>query len=113
MPYSTAEIVQIVHLNILDSQHTMLWKEVTTLMYFIVVKWHQIDRVLPQLKVPNVLDRLRVEHGQGIVNEGGSKRRLLAWRDGLALVDVLDELGVEVEVVTERVVVLVMETWWG
>ncbi|KAL4286999.1 hypothetical protein AHAS_Ahas19G0142300 [Arachis hypogaea] len=49
MPFSHAEVVQKVHPDILDPLHTMLWRAVTILIYFVVVKWHQVDRVLPQL----------------------------------------------------------------
>ncbi|QHO16966.1 uncharacterized protein DS421_10g308170 [Arachis hypogaea] len=30
------------------ASHTALWRSVTSLIYFSVVEWHQVDRVLPQ-----------------------------------------------------------------
>ncbi|RYR70954.1 hypothetical protein Ahy_A02g005254 [Arachis hypogaea] len=48
MPYSTPEVVQVVHPEVLESRHTALWRSVTSLIYFAVVEWHQVDRVLPQ-----------------------------------------------------------------
>ncbi|RYR32134.1 hypothetical protein Ahy_B01g057119 [Arachis hypogaea] len=38
MPYSA-----------LEPPHMMLRRAVTALIYFVVIKWHQVDRVLPQL----------------------------------------------------------------
>ncbi|XP_072076474.1 serine/threonine-protein phosphatase 7 long form homolog [Arachis hypogaea] len=48
MPYSTPDVLQVVHLEVLEPRHTMLWRCVTFLIYFAVVEWHQVDRVLPQ-----------------------------------------------------------------
>ncbi|XP_025703943.1 serine/threonine-protein phosphatase 7 long form homolog [Arachis hypogaea] len=48
MPNSTPEVVQVVHPEVLESRHTTLWRCVTSLIYFAVVEWHQVDRVLPQ-----------------------------------------------------------------
>ncbi|QHO17387.1 uncharacterized protein DS421_10g311730 [Arachis hypogaea] len=48
MPYSTPEVVQVVHSEVLEPRHTALWCSVTSLIYFAVVEWHQVDRVLPQ-----------------------------------------------------------------
>ncbi|QHN84936.1 uncharacterized protein DS421_16g533020 [Arachis hypogaea] len=38
----------VVHPEVLEPRHTMLWRCVTSLIYFAVVEWHQVDRVLPQ-----------------------------------------------------------------
>ncbi|QHN81283.1 uncharacterized protein DS421_20g685490 [Arachis hypogaea] len=38
----------VVHPEVLEPRHTMLWWCVTSLIYFAVVEWHQVDRVLPQ-----------------------------------------------------------------
>ncbi|RYR00264.1 hypothetical protein Ahy_B07g088370 [Arachis hypogaea] len=38
----------VVHLEILEPHHTAFWRSVTALIYFAVIEWHQIDRVLPQ-----------------------------------------------------------------
>ncbi|RYR43272.1 hypothetical protein Ahy_A08g039698 [Arachis hypogaea] len=48
MPYSALDVIQVVHPEVLEPWHTMLWRCVTSLIYFAVVEWHQIDRVLPQ-----------------------------------------------------------------
>ncbi|RYQ82342.1 hypothetical protein Ahy_B10g100930 [Arachis hypogaea] len=49
MPYSALDVIQVVHPEVLEPRHTMLWRCVTSLIYFAVVEWHQVDRVLPQL----------------------------------------------------------------
>ncbi|RYR58582.1 hypothetical protein Ahy_A05g024433 [Arachis hypogaea] len=38
----------VVHLEALEPRHTALSRSVTSLIYFVVIEWHQIDRVLPQ-----------------------------------------------------------------
>ncbi|RYQ97480.1 hypothetical protein Ahy_B08g093527 [Arachis hypogaea] len=38
----------VVHPEVLEHRHTALWRSVTSLIYFAVIEWHQIDRVLPQ-----------------------------------------------------------------
>ncbi|RYR01745.1 hypothetical protein Ahy_B06g080610 [Arachis hypogaea] len=48
MPYNSPDILQVVHPEILEPRHTALWRCVTALIYFAVIEWHQIDRVLPQ-----------------------------------------------------------------
>ncbi|RYR65298.1 hypothetical protein Ahy_A03g011237 [Arachis hypogaea] len=48
MPYSTPDVVQVVHPVVLEPRHTALWRSVTSLIYFAVVEWHQVDSVLPQ-----------------------------------------------------------------
>ncbi|RYR44163.1 hypothetical protein Ahy_A08g040547 [Arachis hypogaea] len=49
MPYSGVDVIQVVHPEVLEPRHTMLWRCRTALIYFAVVEWHQVDRVLPQL----------------------------------------------------------------
>ncbi|RYR25389.1 hypothetical protein Ahy_B02g059105 [Arachis hypogaea] len=44
MPYSTPDVLQVVHPEVLEPRHTTLWRCVTSLIYFAVVEWHQIDR---------------------------------------------------------------------
>ncbi|RYR32119.1 hypothetical protein Ahy_B01g057106 isoform E [Arachis hypogaea] len=44
MPYSTPDVLQVVHPEVLEPRHTMLWRCVTSLIYFAVVEWHQVDR---------------------------------------------------------------------
>ncbi|XP_072094139.1 serine/threonine-protein phosphatase 7 long form homolog [Arachis hypogaea] len=48
MSYSSPEVLQVVHPEALEPRHTALWRSVTSLIYFAVIEWHQIDRVLPQ-----------------------------------------------------------------
>ncbi|QHN78171.1 uncharacterized protein DS421_19g659090 [Arachis hypogaea] len=48
MPYSSPDVLQVVHPEVLEPRHMALWRSVTTLIYFAVIEWHQIDRVLPQ-----------------------------------------------------------------
>ncbi|QHO01261.1 uncharacterized protein DS421_13g413550 [Arachis hypogaea] len=48
MPYSSPKVLQVVHPEALEPRHTALWRSVTSLIYFAVIEWHQIDRVLPQ-----------------------------------------------------------------
>ncbi|XP_072084701.1 serine/threonine-protein phosphatase 7 long form homolog [Arachis hypogaea] len=48
MPYSSPDILQVVHPEVLEPRHMVLWRSVTSLIYFAVIEWHQIDRVLPQ-----------------------------------------------------------------
>ncbi|QHO46703.1 uncharacterized protein DS421_6g189880 [Arachis hypogaea] len=48
MPYSTPDVLQVVHPEVLEPRHMALWRSVTALIYFAVIEWHQIDRVLPQ-----------------------------------------------------------------
>ncbi|RYQ83336.1 hypothetical protein Ahy_B10g101978 [Arachis hypogaea] len=48
MPYSNPDVLQVVHPEVLEPRHMALWRSVTSLIYFAVIEWHQIDRVLPQ-----------------------------------------------------------------
>ncbi|RYR07083.1 hypothetical protein Ahy_B05g074403 [Arachis hypogaea] len=48
MPYISPDVLQVVHPKILELWHTVLGRCVTALIYFVVIEWHQIDRVLPQ-----------------------------------------------------------------
>ncbi|XP_020989024.2 protein MAIN-LIKE 1-like [Arachis duranensis] len=48
MPYSSPDVLQVVHPEVLEPRHMALWHSVTALIYFAVIEWHQIDRVLPQ-----------------------------------------------------------------
>ncbi|XP_072056362.1 serine/threonine-protein phosphatase 7 long form homolog [Arachis hypogaea] len=48
MPYSSPDVLQVVHPEVLEPRHMALWRSVTALIYFAVIEWHQIDRVLPQ-----------------------------------------------------------------
>ncbi|RYR75425.1 hypothetical protein Ahy_A02g010080 [Arachis hypogaea] len=48
MSYTTPDVLQVVHPEVLEPRHMALWCSVTALIYFAVIEWHQIDRVLPQ-----------------------------------------------------------------
>ncbi|QHO22416.1 uncharacterized protein [Arachis hypogaea] len=48
MPYNSPDVLQVVHPEALEPRHMALWRSVTSLIYFAVIEWHQIDRVLPQ-----------------------------------------------------------------
>ncbi|XP_072054186.1 serine/threonine-protein phosphatase 7 long form homolog [Arachis hypogaea] len=48
MPYSSPDVLQVVHPEVLEPRHMALWRSVIALIYFDVIEWHQIDRVLPQ-----------------------------------------------------------------
>ncbi|RYR68311.1 hypothetical protein Ahy_A03g014807 [Arachis hypogaea] len=48
MPYSSPDVLQVVHPEALEPRHMAVWRSVTSLIYFAVVEWHQVDRVLPQ-----------------------------------------------------------------
>ncbi|QHN96709.1 uncharacterized protein DS421_18g620950 [Arachis hypogaea] len=48
-PYSALDILVVVHPEILTEEHSRIWRAVTTLIYFAVIEWHQVDRVVPQL----------------------------------------------------------------
>ncbi|XP_025678215.1 protein MAIN-LIKE 1-like [Arachis hypogaea] len=48
MPYSSPDVLQVLHPEVLEPRHMALWCSVTALIYFAVIDWHQIDRVLLQ-----------------------------------------------------------------
>ncbi|XP_015953226.1 serine/threonine-protein phosphatase 7 long form homolog [Arachis duranensis] len=48
MPYSSPDVLQVVHPEALEPRHMAVWRSVMSLIYFAVVEWHQVDRVLPQ-----------------------------------------------------------------
>ncbi|RYQ89211.1 hypothetical protein Ahy_B09g095969 isoform F [Arachis hypogaea] len=48
MPYSSPDVLQVLHPEVLEPRHMVLWRSVTSLIYFAVIEWHQVDRVLPQ-----------------------------------------------------------------
>ncbi|QHO35526.1 uncharacterized protein DS421_9g276190 [Arachis hypogaea] len=49
MPYSSLEVIQVVHPDILRPDHTLFWKSTTALIYVASIEWHQVDRILSQL----------------------------------------------------------------
>ncbi|XP_025703146.1 serine/threonine-protein phosphatase 7 long form homolog [Arachis hypogaea] len=48
-PYSALDVLAVVHPEILTDEHSRIWRAVTSLIYFVVIEWHQVDRVVPQL----------------------------------------------------------------
>ncbi|XP_072064217.1 protein MAIN-LIKE 1-like [Arachis hypogaea] len=40
MPYSSPEVLQVVHPEALEPRHTALWRSVTSLIYFAIIEWH-------------------------------------------------------------------------
>ncbi|QHO23474.1 uncharacterized protein DS421_12g363850 [Arachis hypogaea] len=48
-PYAALDVLAIVHLEILAEEHSRLWRACTSLIYFAIIEWHQVDTVLPQL----------------------------------------------------------------
>ncbi|QHO22600.1 uncharacterized protein DS421_12g356650 [Arachis hypogaea] len=48
-PYSALDVHAVVYSEILTEEHCQLWRVVTSLIYFAVIEWHQVDRVVPQL----------------------------------------------------------------
>ncbi|QHO01745.1 uncharacterized protein DS421_13g417800 [Arachis hypogaea] len=48
MPYSLAEVVQVVYPEILEPRHMTLWRAAAALIYFAVIEWHSVDWVLSQ-----------------------------------------------------------------
>ncbi|QHN77565.1 uncharacterized protein DS421_19g653820 [Arachis hypogaea] len=48
-PYALLDVMAVVHPEILTEEHSRLWRACTCLIYFAVIEWHQVDRVLPQL----------------------------------------------------------------
>ncbi|QHO23403.1 uncharacterized protein DS421_12g363210 [Arachis hypogaea] len=47
-PYSALDVLAAVHPEILKEKHCWLWRAVINLIYFAIIKWHQVDRVVPQ-----------------------------------------------------------------
>ncbi|RYR07600.1 hypothetical protein Ahy_B05g074993 isoform E [Arachis hypogaea] len=45
-PYGSLDVLAVIHLEILAEEHSRLWRTVTSLIYFAVIEWHQIDLVL-------------------------------------------------------------------
>nr|XP_025693072.1 serine/threonine-protein phosphatase 7 long form homolog [Arachis hypogaea] len=71
-PYSSAEVGAIIHPEILADEHRRLWTTVTSLIYFAVIEWHQVDRVLQQfgglqhlLEPALNIDLLHAKDGRG------------------------------------------------
>ncbi|RYQ86416.1 hypothetical protein Ahy_B10g106083 [Arachis hypogaea] len=48
-PYGSLDVMAVIHSEILTEEHSRLWRAVTSLIYFAVIEWHQVDRVFPQL----------------------------------------------------------------
>ncbi|QHN76351.1 uncharacterized protein DS421_19g643150 [Arachis hypogaea] len=48
-PYAALDVLAVVHPEILAEEHSRLWRAVTSLIYFAMIEWDQVDRVFPQL----------------------------------------------------------------
>ncbi|QHO12633.1 uncharacterized protein DS421_15g508610 [Arachis hypogaea] len=48
-PYGLLDVLAVIHPEILTEEHSRLWRAVTSMIYFAVIEWHQVDRVFPQL----------------------------------------------------------------
>ncbi|RYR10964.1 hypothetical protein Ahy_B05g079453 [Arachis hypogaea] len=48
-PYASLDVMAVVHPYILTEENSRLWRACTCLIYFVVIEWHQVDRVMPQL----------------------------------------------------------------
>ncbi|QHO15143.1 uncharacterized protein DS421_10g292370 [Arachis hypogaea] len=48
-PYGLLDVLAVIHPEILTEEHSRLWRAITSLIYFAVIEWHQVDRVFPQL----------------------------------------------------------------
>ncbi|RYR24815.1 hypothetical protein Ahy_B02g058357 [Arachis hypogaea] len=86
MPYSALDVIQVVHPEVLEPRHTMLWRCVTSLIYFAVVEWHQDgrggDRWFPShLPDWHLHWQNRAEHilQFDIVADPGPSHDFLAW----------------------------------
>ncbi|RYR31584.1 hypothetical protein Ahy_B01g056410 [Arachis hypogaea] len=71
-PYASLDMMAVVHPEILTEEHSRLWHACTCLIYFAVIEWHQVDRVLPQLgsvqhkpKSASNIDWLHAKDGRG------------------------------------------------
>ncbi|RYR05112.1 hypothetical protein Ahy_B06g084971 isoform I [Arachis hypogaea] len=72
MPYSSPDVLQVLHPEVLEPRHMAVWRSVTALIYFAVIEWHQIDRVLPQFGGDSVL---RFD----VVADPGPSHEFLQW----------------------------------
>ncbi|RYR34093.1 hypothetical protein Ahy_A10g048815 [Arachis hypogaea] len=48
-PYALLDVLAVIHPKILTKENNQLWWAVTSLIYFSVIEWHQVDMVFPQL----------------------------------------------------------------
>ncbi|RYR05722.1 hypothetical protein Ahy_B06g085554 isoform G [Arachis hypogaea] len=71
-PYSSPDVLAVVHPEILLDEHRRLWTAVTSLIYFVAIEWHQVDRVMPQFggvqHLPHLalnIDWLHAKDGRG------------------------------------------------
>ncbi|RYR05113.1 hypothetical protein Ahy_B06g084971 isoform K [Arachis hypogaea] len=70
MPYSSPDVLQVLHPEVLEPRHMAVWRSVTALIYFAVIEWHQIDRTP---------DRLMSSFSGGVSMGRGSWPRTLSW----------------------------------
>ncbi|RYR20797.1 hypothetical protein Ahy_B03g066044 [Arachis hypogaea] len=70
--YAALDVLVVVHPEILIEEHCRLWWVVTSLIYFAMIEWHQVNRVVPHLgdvqHVPEPalnIDGLHAKNGRG------------------------------------------------
>ncbi|RYR72918.1 hypothetical protein Ahy_A02g007142 [Arachis hypogaea] len=75
MPYSSPEVLQVVHPEALEPRHTAVWRSIMSLIYFAVIEWHQIDKVLPQFGGVQLCPRpaLNINFLMSKVGRGGDR----------------------------------------
>ncbi|QHN78699.1 uncharacterized protein DS421_19g663600 [Arachis hypogaea] len=82
MLYSSPDVLQVVHPEALEPRHMVLWWSVTSLIYFTVIEWHQIDRILPQFGGKWHLywdDRAETVLRFDVVADPGPSHEFLEW----------------------------------
>ncbi|RYR11205.1 hypothetical protein Ahy_B05g079676 isoform E [Arachis hypogaea] len=69
---SAPDVAAIVHPDILVEEHRRLWMAAMSLIYFVAIEWHQVDRVVPQFggvqHLPQLalnIDWLHAKDGRG------------------------------------------------
>ncbi|RYR08039.1 hypothetical protein Ahy_B05g075586 [Arachis hypogaea] len=74
-PYGSLDVLAVIHPEILTEEHNRLWRAVTSLIYFAVIEWHQVDKVFPQLRGVQHLPEpaLNIEYLHSKDGRGGNR----------------------------------------
>ncbi|MED6140219.1 hypothetical protein PIB30_091088 [Stylosanthes scabra] len=71
-PYLTPDVALVAHPAIFEQRHAQLWTARVPLIYYGTIKWHQVDRVIPQFGgvhdipgLPLNIDFLHSKDGRG------------------------------------------------